>query len=332
MTREHLYLGIDAGATKTHALIANGDGHVVGAGRAGTGNWEAVGLEGAYAALSQALQEALSAAGVPVGRLRAAGYALAGVDFRSDLGRLEPVVERLGVPGPRIVVNDAEGALRAGAPAGWGVAAIGGTGSTVVGRNRRGECFRTFGQGLAFGDVGGAGDIVYSALRAVARAHTGRGRPTALTGFFCAHCGVPDTVTLVESIVRRQVPPPPVSLAPLIFQVAERGDLVAQEVIREVGRELGWNVVAVARRLSMDQEPFDLVLAGGVFRAESHLFLDGVLEPVRQHTPLAQTAVLRTVPVVGGVLLAMECDGVEITRPAYERLAAEGAVSLAGRL
>ena len=63
-----LYLGIDAGATKTHALIADQDGHVWGGGLSGPGNWEGVGLEGAYQTYAQAMRQALAAAVAAAGR------------------------------------------------------------------------------------------------------------------------------------------------------------------------------------------------------------------------------------------------------------------------
>jgi N-acetylglucosamine kinase-like BadF-type ATPase len=61
-----LYLGLDVGGTKTQALIADQAGHIRGMGRRGPGNWEVVGLEGTYHTLAQALNEALTNAGLSV--------------------------------------------------------------------------------------------------------------------------------------------------------------------------------------------------------------------------------------------------------------------------
>src|SRR5690348_6162785 len=122
------YLGVDAGGTKTHALITDLNGRIHGAGRAGTGNWESVGLEGAAHSLRQALDGALSSAGLRKDDLCAAGFGLAGMDWPSDEPRLLPVLQRLELPGPRVLVNDAYVALRAGSDAGYGIAVISGTG------------------------------------------------------------------------------------------------------------------------------------------------------------------------------------------------------------
>ena len=118
------YLGIDAGGTKTQALIADRAGCIRGVGRAGPGNWENVGLKGAYRALAQAADQALTSAELNPTDLCASGYGLSGLDWPSDEERLTRVIERLGVPGPAVLVNDAYAALRAGAREGCGVAVI----------------------------------------------------------------------------------------------------------------------------------------------------------------------------------------------------------------
>ncbi len=318
-----LYLGVDAGATKTHALIADQDGHVCGVGQCGPGNWEGVGLEGAYEAYSQAMGEALAGAGAKVSDLVAAGYALAGLDFPSDEPRLTGVVERLGVPGPRALVNDTFGALRAGATRGYGVVVISGTGTTVAGCNRQGRRHRTFGEGQHFGDFGGAGDIVWQAMRAIAQAYTGRGQPTALTARFLEHYSLKSDLELIEGICRGEVESPRPCLAPLVFEVAAQGDEVARSVILFAGHELGCNAAAIARRLDMLDEPFELVLAGGVFRSQSELFIGSIVGPVRAIAPRVEPVVLHTLPVAGSALLAMDADGRKPALAVHERLARE---------
>ncbi len=76
-----LFLGVDVGATKTHVLVADEIGKVKAVGRSGTGNWEGVGLEGAFAALQQGVGESLDQAGASPGQVAAAAYGLAGLDW-----------------------------------------------------------------------------------------------------------------------------------------------------------------------------------------------------------------------------------------------------------
>jgi N-acetylglucosamine kinase-like BadF-type ATPase len=317
------YLGIDAGGTKTHALIADQSGRIHGAGRAGTGNWESVGLDGAARSLVQAVDGALNSAGLRKADLCAAGYGLAGMDWPSDEPRLRPVLQQLELPGPCVLVNDAYVALRAGSDAGYGIAVISGTGVTVVGYNRAGEHFRTFALGSDWGDFGAASDVVALATRAVGHAHIGRGPATQLTERLLEHYQARDTLDLVERITRGQAAPPNGRLAPLVFATAAAGDQVARAVLIEVGQELGRNALAIARKLGMLEQPFDMVLAGGTFRDPFPLFRDALIEQVRASAPCVQPTTLMCAPAVGGALLAMDAAGEAADTQVRQSLVAE---------
>lgn len=303
-------LGIDAGGTKTHALIADRNGRVIGGGESGPGNWEGVGLDGAFAAYAQAIDAAMHTAGITRDDIIAAGYALAGLDWDSDVARLEAVIARLELPGPRTLVNDAFGALRAGSADGCGVVVIAGTGSTIAGRNRSGATFRTFGLGMCWGDFNGAAGLVLEATRAIGHAWIGRGPATALSDAFVQAYGAADVPDLVERVSRGAAPPPDGRLAPLVFAAADAGDEVACRIVRWAGEDLGKTAAAVASKLALEREAFDVVLAGGVFRARSALLTDALAEQVHLCAPDARVAPLEAPPVAGSVLLAFDAAGI----------------------
>ncbi|HHX63444.1 MAG TPA: ATPase, partial [Chloroflexi bacterium] len=222
------------------------------------------------------------------------------------------------------------GALRAGARRGYGIVIIAGTGTTVAGIGRDGRRFRTFGEGRMTGDIGGAGDIVWMAVQAVARAYTGRGKPTALTERLLEIADVPDTVALMETLMRGDRHMLHAGHAPIVFEVATAGDPVACGIIREAGAELGANAAAVARRLSLCDDPFELVLAGGVFRSNHPLLIETILERVRAAAPRVEPLRLHAPPVAGSVLLAMDADGRSPAPQIHDRLTAEATVWLSG--
>jgi N-acetylglucosamine kinase-like BadF-type ATPase len=323
MTETRFFLGVDAGGTKTHALIADHTGRIHGVGVAGAGNWEAVGLDGAARVYADVLAQALDTAGLRAADLRGAGYGLAGMDWPSDEARLTPILAALGVPGPYALVNDAYVALRAGSDEGYGVAAISGTGVVVAGTNRRGEHFRTLAIGGEWGDFGAASDIVDLATRAVGYAYTGRGPATRLAERFVERYGARDVPDLIERLSRGDARWQGGRLAPLVFATADEGDQVARDVLAAAGRELAQNVVAVARRLDLLAEPFDLVLAGGVFRSRSPFFRDALVAAVRAAAPGARPAQLATTPAIGGVLLAMDAGGEPASGAVRHRLIEE---------
>jgi len=159
-------LGVDGGGTKTHAVVADESGRVLGLSIRGPSNWEEVGLPRAADALERAVTTALGEGYVDAADLAASVFGLAGVDWKSDELRIETVLRPLRLSGSVEIVNDAQVALRAGTSKPEGVVVIAGTGSVVAGRNSDGQTFRTLGLGPYFGDYvvanGGGGEMMLS--------------------------------------------------------------------------------------------------------------------------------------------------------------------------
>jgi N-acetylglucosamine kinase-like BadF-type ATPase len=323
-----IILGIDGGASKTHAVLADEQGRVRGVGRAGCSNWESVGLDGAQAAFEQAVGEAVAEAGIERQEIAAGGYGLAGLDWPSDEGRLAPVIAALGLSGPYVMVNDAFLPLRAGTADGVGLAAIAGSGATVAGRNRAGQTARSFGAGYPFTDWGGAGDIVREAVHAIAGAYKGLAPETALAGRMLAATGCADVAELLEKVMRWQVKLGG-GFAPQVFHAAHEGDAVAQSIVRRAGETIGANAIAVARRLEMLDTAFDLVTAGGVFSSRSDLLRDSLLETVHAQAPRVRLVHWQAPPVVGALLMALDLLDLE-SLPDTRLLAAGVVEALAG--
>jgi N-acetylglucosamine kinase-like BadF-type ATPase len=309
-----LVAGIDGGGSKTHCVLAEPSGAVVGFATNGPGNWETVGLRGAGDAIGDALEKALRLAGA--GRLQVDGavYGLAGLDWPSDVRRLESVIEPLGLGGARQIVNDSFIALRAGTERPWGVVVVAGTGMVAAGRNRAGETFRTLGLGRILGDAGSASDVSEDALRAVADAYVGRGPETALSDVFCQLTNSSSVAEMLEDFSRGGEPA--LSAAADVLRVAEEGDDVARSIVARAGAELGGSAAVVARRLEMGSEPFELVLAGGLFRSRSELLRQSILDCV----PGAELRELRAAPVVGAALMALELAGHPVDDEVRDRL------------
>jgi N-acetylglucosamine kinase-like BadF-type ATPase len=316
-------LGVDVGATKSDVLIAEDTGAILAFTRTKGANWELIGLSAAYDRLAQAVEQTLAQARLSSADLAAAGYGLAGLDWPSDHDRLLPVIRRLGLDGPQILVNDAFVALWAGTREGCGVVVIAGTGSVAAGRNRGGDEARTIGGTYPWGDFGGAIDIVRAAIYAVATAHTGRSRQTALSKRLVEVSGARSVEDLLEGLARKRLRLG-ASAAPQVIEVARGGDAVAQEIARRAGRELAESALAIVRRLDMESEPFDLVLAGGVFRCGYDLLLDTLAEKVMAAAPRAKLVHLDSPPAVGAVLLGFDSLGMPLPERAYRRLVSEG--------
>jgi N-acetylglucosamine kinase-like BadF-type ATPase len=314
-------LGIDGGGTKTHAVLADGSGALLGVGRSGPSNWEDVGVDAAGDALLEAAGEAAQAAGIGPGEVDGASIGLAGVDWASDHERLASALARLGLNGPSELVNDAFVALRAGANHPWGIVVIAGTGAIAAGRNQRGEEFRTHGQGRLLGDFGSGTDVAEEGIRAVAEAQTEIGPQTSLSSTLPALAGAASPEAFLEAVSRASTSVE--AFAAPVLEAAEAGDMAARSIVERAGSSLGLAAGVVTRRLGMEEESVEVVLSGGLFRSASRLLVQSLERELRRQAPRAVTMRLEVPPVVGAALRAMELLGSEPAGAVHLRLSLE---------
>jgi N-acetylglucosamine kinase-like BadF-type ATPase len=304
------YLGIDIGATKSHALLADENGCAAGFGEGGPGNHEVVGYEGLAATLQKITGQALASAGIRRSQIAGAGFGVAGYDWPSELPPTLEAIETLGLRAPLEVVNDTIIGLVAGAQAGWGVAVIAGTSNNCWGWDAQHRIGRVTGNGSIFGEHGGSGELVQEAVAAVARAWTQRGPATALTGAFCRLVGASSDADLLEGLSQGWYDIG-AAAAPLVFQTAGAGDAVALDVVRWAAVELASLANGVIRQLELENETFDVVLVGSMYNG-GPLLLDPMRAAVQAVAPGARFVRLAVPPVVGAVCLAMHAGGLPV--------------------
>src|ERR1041384_7627175 len=182
-------LGVDGGGTKTHAVVADEHGRMLGEGFAGPSNPLRVGVNAAAAAVREAVDQACDAARVRRTDVVAAEVGLAGVR-RADLReRMRESLLGLGVNSVE-VVTDAEIALYGATGGAPGLVLIAGTGSICCGRNARSKRACAGGWGPLAGDEGGGAWLARRALQAVAQASDGRGPQTMLSQLACTYFNV----------------------------------------------------------------------------------------------------------------------------------------------
>jgi N-acetylglucosamine kinase-like BadF-type ATPase len=310
MTR--FFLGVDTGATKSHALIADDYGRAIGFGQGGPGNWETVGWEGARATLEAIISAATAAAGIDRRQISAAGFGLAGYDWPEDLPPHLEVIHSLGIDAPLELMNDAILGLLAGSSNGWGIAVSAGTSCNCYGRDEKGNLGRVGGASHLYGEYAGASELVNRAIHAIARAWSRRGPATQLTDVFISAAEANSAVDLLGGLMRGRYHIG-AAHAPLIFKTAAAGDHVAGALITWAGHELGDLALGVIRQLSLEKLAFEVVLSGSFFDG-SPLVQECMSETIRTVAPLARLRRLQAPPVVGGVLLGMEQVRLSIDR------------------
>jgi N-acetylglucosamine kinase-like BadF-type ATPase len=303
MMTTRYFLGVDVGATKSHALIADEAGQALGLGIGGPGNYETVGYRGLERTLQAIVDEALGTAKLSKARLSGAGFGIAGYDWPAEFEPTRRAIQTLGLPAPFTFVNDTIIGLLAGAEQGWGVAVVAGTSCNCWGRDPQGREGHVTGEGPRMGEYGGAGEIVEEAVRAVSRAWSKRGPVTALTQAFISLTGATGATDLLEGLTLGHYELSAAN-ATTVFQVASEGDAVAEEVIKWAGRELGSLAVGVIRQLALEQASFEVVLVGSTFNG-SPLLIETMSAAIHAVAPAARLVRLPAPPVIGGVLLGM---------------------------
>lgn len=324
------FLGIDTGATKSHALIAETDGRVLGFAEGGPGNWETVGWDGTRAVLHDIINRAAAQAGIMPHELAGAGFGLAGYDWPEDRPpHVALIRDLLGPDVPFELMNDAFIGLLAGTDAGWGVVVSAGTSCNGYGRSPQGMIGRVTGSSH-YGEYAGAGELVWFALQAVAKAWSQRGPQTQLTEAFCQAVGASDAADLLAGLMRDRYAIW-AEKAPLVFAVAAQGDLVALELVRWAGQGLGDLAVGIIRQLDIAYEAFDVVLSGSFYKGSS-LVTEAMAETIHAVAPQARLVRLEVPPVVGAVLLGMEQVGMDtaVARPHLIQNASFAQLSMRG--
>ena len=320
-------LAVDGGNTKTIALVAALDGTILGAGRGGCGDIYNAGdytngLDSATAALSNiesAVTNALQSANVKASDLVTSVFSMAGADWPEDFAFLQAAMKARGFGRTILVQNDALGVLHAGSSDDTGVSVVCGTGAATGARAPDG---RTWHSGCWQNQTQGSGHLSQKTLDAIVRSELGIEPPTTLTQHILDFFGLKTVEEVLHLFTRRVDPVLRVSagLTKILLDEAYKGDIVACRIVQEHGSALGDYALAAARQVGIEGTPFTLVLAGGVFRHQSPLLADIIIERVRTTSPAVRPTRCRFEPIVGVLFTVLEAAEVAVDDALLEKL------------
>ena len=315
-------LAVDGGNSKTDVALVADDGALLAAVRGPTISHQAVGLDEGMARLERLAGDVGASVDGPAD---VGVFALAGADYASDVRLLERAIERLGIAREVVVVNDTMAALRAGSRRPWGIALICGQGVNGVGVAPDGRVARFDGVGDISGDWGGGTSVGLAAQAAAVRARDGRGPRTSLEQLVPAHFGLSSPGAVVRALYTGRLAAERLGeLSPVVFAAAVSGDAVAREIVDRLADELGVMAAALIRRLRLGRLDPDVVLAGGVFRAEDPAFHRRLAAAVADAAPAARVVRLDAPPVLGSALLGLERSaGEAVAEGVADRLAGD---------
>lgn len=302
---EPVVLAVDGGGSKTDVLAIDRAGATVARARGAAANPQLLGWPRVRATLDALRAEIVGQLG---GRPIAATHVfLAGLDLPQELDTARRELAHWGEGGPQTIDNDLFALLRAGTDERDAVAVVCGTGINAIGIRSDGATARFPALGEISGDWGGGSTLGALALWHAARAEDGRGPDTELRTAVPEHFGLRTVRQVSEGLHFGRIPADAVpALTPLLFVLAEAGDLVAGSVVDRQAQEVVLLAGTVLDRLELTREPVPVVLGGSVLAARDPRLVEGVRSGLAERAPLARISWVTAPPVLGAALLALE--------------------------
>ncbi|MEO0559075.1 MAG: BadF/BadG/BcrA/BcrD ATPase family protein [Bacteroidota bacterium] len=289
-----LFVGIDAGGTKTALLATQGKPPV-----RLTGPGAQVlrdGPEAAVATLTSLIKEAQDAFdGAALGGV-AVGLAGAGRAEQRDAVTQALKTQLDGAP--VVVTHDADVALEAAYHSEGGALVVVGTGSMVYARTDEGETLRAGGWGALLGDDGSGTALGRATLRAVLASYDG-GPPSTLAEGVAKRFGLDSAEAIISAVYLDGLPLSDV--APVLLDAVEDDDWVASSILTRETNALGQQVGWLATRAG-DTVPKQLAYTGGLTNETAYrASLTAALE---RHLPGWTLRASQEEPVEGALAMA----------------------------
>jgi len=308
-----VYLGVDAGNSKTLATVVDHRGHLLGLARGGAGDiYGARTPQHAIDVVLDVCSRALDDAGSRVASVSSAAFRLAGVDWPEDEALWRTALDLYLDDGTsRSVKNDGFALLRCASPDGDGVAVSVGTGAAIAARGADGEEFVV---SWWFQHYLGAAGLGSDALRAVMLAELDMGPATSLTTILLDFYGASTVEDLLQMFTRREgalTHHDKGRAARLVIAQAGGGDEVASAIVDAHAGGIAEYIATSARRVHLTAP--GVALGGSVLASPDSLLRRRVIARLDDILPDARVREVRGVPVLGCALDALAEGGVTIT-------------------
>ena len=325
------YLGVDGGTTRTKAVVGDDASHIVESGEGGASNYQIVGLEAAMSGITDAVQGALTAAGLSLTQVEHAVFGLSGMDLPKDR---EVLSAALTTTFPGLIfdlVNDTWIMLKAGSNRGWGIALVCGGGANACACSRDETWVTLRGLGYESGLRGGGLDMLRDILHYAFLSHDGTGPKSILEQAVLDVTGAPDYDTLqllfLEAVQdtagHGELLQRSLAIVPLVFDGATAGDEVCKRILMLQAESLAEGITGLVHKMGFERETVDVVLGGSVFGGSNPAFIERLTLLTHEVAPLARLGPPLLDPVLGAYVMALQKMGKFDTANTYAVLAGQ---------
>lgn len=310
-----LFLGIDAGGTKTKARIINEQGLVLGEGTGLGANPHNQPLEKVLTNLGLAVLSAKKqmedTQQVLLKEFSGACIGMAGLDTEADRSRVisglhagmfRKWCEATGL----ILVNDGFIGLRSGVTHNYGVCIISGTGSNCYGISPSGAYAQAGDWGFVLGDQGSGYAMGRALLRHIMKEYDGRENPSILSSKILQHLNLNNHSELIDLVYGESVPVREIAGITKLFDDQEVSDYyIVDQIIDQAIQSQKSAFMAVTNKLEFEDE-FPVVLTGGLMNLETDHFVQKLKTAIEDSSDQAQVIVSTHEPIEGALALAKE--------------------------
>lgn len=325
-------VGIDGGATYSFGVAVDLSGQALATAKAGSLNFFGTTLQEARRSLTQLVRTLETA--LPLGnRMCQAVIGSAALFSEGSAKDKEALCRGILDLGTTRLVSDVMASFHAAGLGQPGLLVVGGTGSSFLARNERGEFAQVGAWGHLLGDEGGAYWIGRECIRAAIRALEGTGPATCLLEVVLQWFNVKALTDIVPIVYQPKYSKDRfAALAEFVSQHADPGDPVWADIGRRAGRELARQGLAAVRLVGLGLRPVPVWLNGSVVRLNDTV-RESLLRAMHAEVPV-RTEPMRLAPLLGAAVLALGAAGVTVDEAVVERLAsthaALGAEGVAG--
>lgn len=298
-------LGIDQGASKTHAIIADGFGRILGLGKGDGACHSSGGMAKSMCAVKDAVNQALQQSGLTIDKVQVLVAGMTGVDWEHEEKLLESELKKEFAIKTIVVVNDCIIALRAGTKKRIGAVLCAGSGlNCAVKKDEHTEY--VYGFYIEDEHQGGA-SLGRAVLKAVCNAHSGMTKPTKLTKLVLDHFAMKSVDELLYNQVCGKISNAKMmSLSLILEDAAALNDQVALDILANYGTNIAAYVVAGMEKLAMLDCDIDVVLSGSIFKCKIPVLREAVTLGIHRHAAYAKIVNSVYEPIIGALLLCID--------------------------
>lgn len=309
-------LGIDGGGSRTRALLCDTHGQIIGKGLSGGTNPRTSSTGELKVHLQEAVEQATRS--IDCSKILAAHFGIAGAGDARTRAKIQGIAkELLSEQTTRTIGHDLEIALVGGLESNPGIVLVAGTGSACYGRTFDGRSAKCGDWGDLVDDVGSGSWIGLRALQVCVRQADGRLPESplkqAVMDFLkIEHMDAFKTRIHDSGLSRSER----AQLAPIILDLAKKGDEVSLAIVAEGVDSLSSCVFITSRQLGIKSPT--VLLAGGLFQ---HTYFSNSLEAaLNARIPNAIITQPILSPTAGAVLMALKAANCEISEASIDKL------------